>query len=795
MMNAKGGKRVIVSENGDKVDTGMSGIDDSALASAIGNGEDLGPFIRAAFESGKPESLVHQLRNFVKKKEVEIEDLCKAHYEEFIQAVDELRYVLVDADELKGGLAEENSRLQDVGNTFLAKLDALIESHGTKQNLAHAIESLRICTTVLDLCLKVNEDIMTDSYYPALKSLDILERDYLSRIPAKAFRLLLEKEIPICRNHIERKVSAEFNEWLVQIRSIAREIGQRSIGQASSARIREEDLRGGQRQAEEQSRSGSRECVYMLEMEDLEEDDSQLKFDLTPVYRAYHINTCLGLDEQFKEYYYKNRQLQLISDLQASSAQGFLETHQTYFAQIAGFFIVEDRVLRSAGGLITNARVESLWETAISKMNVVIEDQFSRMQTANHLLLVKDYVSLLGVTLRRYGFQVGPLLDVLDTMRDKYHELLLNDCRKRVTDDLAADKYEQMVMRKEYEYQTNVLMFNLQTSDVMPAFPYVAPFSASVPDCCRAVKDFIEFSVNFLSYGGHMDFYDLVKKYIDKLIITVLNEALLKLIQNPMLGVSHAMQIAANMTVLERACSFFSEYAAKLCGIPMRLVDGPHGTLSGRAVLRQSQAVAHEQMLKLVKSKVDEFMLLTGNINWTPDDPPLSGNEYLNDVTIYLETLAETAQEILPLDAFDKMIRGVLTHISESIVGTLYGDDVKKFNINAMMGIDADLKVLESFADDKFQSSGLDQLPGSSNLRTCLAEARQLVNLFIASNPELFLNPVIREKNYSALDARKVQRVAEKYRDLPERFSLGRPRHPGKKKSLDALCRRLRDQL
>ncbi|OAE28606.1 hypothetical protein AXG93_2175s1900 [Marchantia polymorpha subsp. ruderalis] len=756
MMNAKGGKRVIVSENGDKVDTGMSGIDDSALASAIGNGEDLGPFIRAAFESGKPESLVHQLRNFVKKKEVEIEDLCKAHYEEFIQAVDELRYVLVDADELKGGLAEENSRLQDVGNTFLAKLDALIESHGTKQNLAHAIESLRICTTVLDLCLKVNEDIMTDSYYPALKSLDILERDYLSRIPAKAFRLLLEKEIPICRNHIERKVSAEFNEWLVQIRSIAREIGQRSIGQASSARIREEDLRGGQRQAEEQSRSGSRECVYMLEMEDLEEDDSQLKFDLTPVYRAYHINTCLGLDEQFKEYYYKNRQLQLISDLQASSAQGFLETHQTYFAQIAGFFIVEDRVLRSAGGLITNARVESLWETAISKMNVVIEDQFSRMQTANHLLLVKDYVSLLGVTLRRYGFQVGPLLDVLDTMRDKYHELLLNDCRKRVTDDLAADKYEQMVMRKEYEYQTNVLMFNLQTSDVMPAFPYVAPFSASVPDCCRAVKDFIEFSVNFLSYGGHMDFYDLVKKYIDKLIITVLNEALLKLIQNPMLGVSHAMQIAANMTVLERACSFFSEYAAKLCGIPMRLVDGPHGTLSGRAVLRQSQAVAHEQMLKLVKSKVDEFMLLTGNINWTPDDPPLSGNEYLNDVTIYLETLAETAQEILPLDAFDKMIRGVLTHISESIVGTLYGDDVKKFNINAMMGIDADLKVLESFADDKFQSSGLDQLPGSSNLRTCLAEARQLVNLFIASNPELFLNPVIREKNYSALDARKV---------------------------------------
>jgi hypothetical protein len=64
-------------------------------------------------------------------------------------------------------------------------------------------------------------------------------------------------------------------------------------------------------------------------------------------------------------------------------------------------------VLRSAGGLMSSARTEQLWESAISRMTVVMEDQFSRMQTANHLLLVKDYVSLLGATLRRYGYQVA----------------------------------------------------------------------------------------------------------------------------------------------------------------------------------------------------------------------------------------------------------------------------------------------------------------------------------------------------------------------------------------------------
>lgn len=75
----------------------------------------------------------------------------------------------------------------------------------------------------------------------------------------------------------------------------------------------------------------------------------------------------------------------------------FLESHQTFFAQIAGFFIIEDRILRTGGGLVSRADVDSLWDAAVSKMVAVLEDQFSRMQTANHLLLIKDYVGLLGM--------------------------------------------------------------------------------------------------------------------------------------------------------------------------------------------------------------------------------------------------------------------------------------------------------------------------------------------------------------------------------------------------------------
>jgi len=187
--------------------------------------------------------------------------------------------------------------------------------------------------------------------------------------------------------------------------------------------------------------------------------------------------------------------------------------------------------------------VDSLWELAVVKMVSVLEDQFSRMMTANHLLLIKDYVSLLGVTLRRYGYNVDPLLDVLSKHRYKYHDLLLNDCRKQISEALEADKFEQMLMKKEYEYSMNVLSFQIQTSDIIPAFPFVAPFSSTVPDCCRIVRSFIEDSVSFMSYGGQLDFYAVVKKYLDRLLVEALDSSLLRLVESQSLCVSQAMQV------------------------------------------------------------------------------------------------------------------------------------------------------------------------------------------------------------------------------------------------------------
>ncbi|CAN0889099.1 Exocyst complex component SEC15B [Linum grandiflorum] len=344
-----------------------------------------------------------------------------------------------------------------------------------------------------------------------------------------------------------------------------------------------------------------------------------------------------------------------------------------------------------------------------------------------------------------------------------------------------------MLMKKEYEYSMNVLSFQIQTSDIVPAFPYVAPFSSTVPDCCRIVRSFIEDSVSYMSYGGQLDFFDVVKKYLDRLLNDVLDGSLLKLINSSVHGVSQAMQVAANMTVLERACDFFFRHAAQLSGIPLRMAERSRRQFP----LNNARDAAEEMLSGLLKQKVDGFMTLIENVNWMADEPVQSGNEYVNEVMIYLETLVSTAQQILPGQVLKRVLRDVLAHISEKIVGSLFADSVKRFSIHAVMGIEIDVKILESFADN--QAS----LGDANDLKSALGEARQLVNLLLSSHPENFLNPVIRERSYNLLDYRKVVTISEKLKDPSDRlfgtFGSRAARPNPKKKSLDTLIKRLKD--
>ncbi|CAA7054180.1 unnamed protein product [Microthlaspi erraticum] len=127
MQSSKVRRKVGPATSGAGVDSAEK-LDELLISSAICNGKDLGPFVRKTFGTGKLETLLQHLKFFARSKESEIEEVCKAHYQEFIHAVDDLKSLLSDVESLKSALSDSNSKLQSVAGPLLSTLDSLVEA-------------------------------------------------------------------------------------------------------------------------------------------------------------------------------------------------------------------------------------------------------------------------------------------------------------------------------------------------------------------------------------------------------------------------------------------------------------------------------------------------------------------------------------------------------------------------------------------------------------------------------------------------------------------------------------------
>uniref|UniRef100_A0A0E0E2E8 Exocyst complex component EXOC6/Sec15 N-terminal domain-containing protein n=1 Tax=Oryza meridionalis TaxID=40149 RepID=A0A0E0E2E8_9ORYZ len=126
------------------------------LSIVIAAGEDLGPFVRRAFTCRCPEPLLASLRAAARDWETEIEELCRAHFHDFICAIDNLRSLLADTDALKGSLSASYVLLLSFAAPPLASLESFLGVCGLAGNLSSALASSRRCVRLLALANRAN---------------------------------------------------------------------------------------------------------------------------------------------------------------------------------------------------------------------------------------------------------------------------------------------------------------------------------------------------------------------------------------------------------------------------------------------------------------------------------------------------------------------------------------------------------------------------------------------------------------------------------------------------------------
>uniref|UniRef100_H3CIW2 Exocyst complex component n=1 Tax=Tetraodon nigroviridis TaxID=99883 RepID=H3CIW2_TETNG len=607
------------------------------------------------------------------------------------------------------------------------------------------------------LCLQIHflmhilREYVFIRYYPALRTLEQLERTCLPKAGQYRFCSIMSENIPKLRTQIRDTAMTQLRDFLESIRKHSDKIGETAIKQAQLQRSldnsvsiqprpligrrsrKEAAAMGAQMDPRKQAGSTvSGQDSGILDVEDEEEDDevpgAQDLVDFSPVYRCLHIYTVLGLRDVFENYYRKQRRKQARLVLQPhSNMHETLEGYRRYFNQIVGFFVVEDHVLHTTQGLVNRAYVEELWELALSKIIAALRTHSSYCDNPDLVLDLKNLIVLFADTLQGYGFPVSQLFDMLLEMREQYGEILLKRWNITFRQVLDQDNYSSIPVSTEQEYKYYTSQFPLQDPELekLP-FPKKLPFSEFVPKVYCQLKEFIyaclKYSEDLHLSSTEVD--DMIRKSTNLLLTRTLSHCLQYAIKKKNVGLAELVQVIINTTHLEQSCHYLEEFISNITNVPPHTANATK--LYGTSTFKDARHAAEAEIYTSLNAKIDQFLQLA-DYDWlvSAQADNTEASDYLIDLIAFLKSTFSVFTN-LPGKVAQTACMSACKHISTSLMQLLLDPEVRQISMGALHQLQNDVKECEGFA----RAGPVAGFQGDT-LLMAFSDLRQLLDLFL----------------------------------------------------------------
>lgn len=383
----------------------------------------LASVLRAIYDSDESDKFMSKLEQRVSHLDQEIEQMCSAHYKSFIDCIRELLQVRPNADGLKRETMEINGELMKSTEVIQRKAEELIKARRILVNSSDSIEMLKKCLFVLEEYSKFNDQLKERKYFPALKTLESLERDHLPTVGSYRFAQNLSKEIPKFRVIIKEATTNDLNDFLVGLLEESKTIGEIVFNRSA----KQDNFIPG---VESSALSG---------------------IDFSPVYRGLHIFTNLGFREQFEEYYREQRRQQSRLAFCPPSNMNTIEDYRKYFSCIIGFFVIEDHLMGTTKDFIRTDYLNGLWSSAIQSMSISLKQHAKSCSDASLMNSIEKLILDFAFTIRNYGYNTDGLSDISNAIKEQYNEILMNQWKSKFERIFRQDgDYSEVVRELDF---------------------------------------------------------------------------------------------------------------------------------------------------------------------------------------------------------------------------------------------------------------------------------------------------------------------------------------------------------
>ncbi|KAL4231929.1 Exocyst complex component 6 [Mactra antiquata] len=712
--------------------------------------------LRAVYDDDELGKFVTLLESRIKSHDREIERMCNYHYQGFIDSVRELLQVSTDAAHLRGEIDATNMGLQVSCEDLLKKGDHLIRCRRVQKNIASAIEQLTLCLPVLEMYGKLQEQMKTRRFYPALKTLEQLEHTYLPRVSTHWFSETMAEAIPQLRNRIKEASMVDLKDFLENIRKHSAKIGEVAMRHAAEQNNMDPSIvkkKGRKRKAPappnpftgeiETTDDGTSNVANVTDDEDDVEEElsAQDLIDFSPVYRCLHIYTVLSDREHFESYYRKQRRKQALLSLQPSpNMHESIDSYRKYFHDIIGFFVVEDHILSTTQGLVNRAYMDESWETSVSKIVAVLRTNSAQCNEGSMMLEIKKLIVLFCHTLKGYGFSVGHLLELLLELRDQYSDTLTRQWVGVFNGIFADDNYTPIYIECEAEYISVITQFPFTDEELQQSpYPKRFPFSEFVPNVYNQVKEYVNACLKFSAdlHLSHTEIDDMIRKSTNLLLTRTLSACLSSLIKKPNLSLLQLIQISINMNYLEKSCSHLEDYISNITGAEK---DSVHvARLHGTSMFKDARSEAEDYIYKKLNNKIDEFLELAA-YSWGMSEPSTHPSGYLMDLIAFLQSIFMSFTNLpamvttVPEKVAKTACMSACKHIANSLMNFLLDNNIQQLTHYALQQFSLDVLQCEQFAASE-------PVPGFNDgtLQLAFVDLRQLLDLFIKDEWSTYL--------------------------------------------------------
>jgi hypothetical protein len=169
---------------------------------------------------------MRKLDSRIKSHDKDIERICNAHYQGFVDCIHELLQVRPQAERLKKDIISSNSELTKSADNVQRKADELIRHRRILCSAESAIDHLTMCLPVLEMYAKLMTQMSERKYYSAVKTLETLESSLLPRISKYRFAQTMCVKIPHMRDQIKDASMSDLKDFLENVRKMSAKIGQ-----------------------------------------------------------------------------------------------------------------------------------------------------------------------------------------------------------------------------------------------------------------------------------------------------------------------------------------------------------------------------------------------------------------------------------------------------------------------------------------------------------------------------------------------------------------------------------------